>query len=56
MLEKVDQECEEGWGLALFTWGQKLNLEEEFGRGVATITFQISKPGQQLKTGFGVKV
>lgn len=32
MLEKVDQECEEGWGLALFIWGQKLILEEEVGR------------------------
>lgn len=26
MLEKLDQECEEGWG-------QKLILEEEFGEG-----------------------
>lgn len=32
MLEKVDQECEGGWGPALFLWGQELILEEEFGR------------------------
>lgn len=32
MLEKIDQDHEGGRGPALFTGGQELILEEEFGR------------------------